>query len=513
MNFTEQRYRHVRNVTWVIIVIHAIFFIATPLFPFIDLPNHLAEATIYKYYGGIGNTLSSYYEPVPWYFPNTFHTVFCSFFPDVELGNRIFLIVYVTALQLSMFLVIRQLKGHPWYGLLGTVFTFNYNLTFGFVGFVISIPAVILLFYIILRDIKKDSLKLKLVMAFLFVLIFLMHAQTALFALVFYGMTMLVAYRKSWYKLAIRVLLVPLPMIILISAWWFTKESTSEGSTLEFLLQYYRNCFLPEFLGRLRLVILDNYQLGVELPGVTIALVLFLSILLPVLYFKPWKNEYWKDSIVNAVYPLMFFGSALICYFLLPTGLPGQSPLSQRFCTFVVLSLIIVLSVLMSNSEARQLRSYVIVVCLIYMGLWFEYIITFNVENKSFRPAFFEGTDNDKKLAGLIYQNKYRRSKVYIHFPNYFIVWKRGIATTKIIDYRFGVVKRVASESIVPFYDEYVGDHYQHVTTYHAQDYLLVRGTPPIVDDPNIRNSSILRESGVWKLYKNNNIRTSMQED
>src|SRR5688572_30227451 len=155
MDFSEHAdYRHARNVTWVIVGIHALFLILTPLFPFIDLPNHLAEAAIYKYHGDPGNSLANYYEPVPWYFPNTFHTVFCSLFPDVELRNRVFMVLYVLALQFSLFLVVRQLKGNPWYGLLGILFTFNYNVTFGFVGFAISIPAVILLFYLILRDIE-----------------------------------------------------------------------------------------------------------------------------------------------------------------------------------------------------------------------------------------------------------------------------------------------------------------------------------------------------------------------
>jgi hypothetical protein len=504
MNFPDhQRYRQARTVTWIIIVVHAVFIMATPLFPFVDLPNHLAEATIYKYHGEAGNSLASYYAPVPWYFPNTFHTVFCGLLTDVEVGNRIFMVLYVLALQLSLFLTIRQLKGNPWYGLLGIVFTFNYNVTFGFVGFAISIPAVILLFYLVLRDIEKDTVALKVAIAFLFILIFLMHAQNALFALVLYGLMTLYAYWHAFPKLLLRAVFVPLPLLILIVTWWIARGSSNEESTSGFLLSYYRDCFLPEFLSRMRFIIFDNYQLQAAAPGVLIAVAFFLSTLVPVLYFKPWQQERWKDFFNAAIYPLIFFVSALCCYFILPTSLPGQSPLSQRFCTFVNLALVIVLSVFMRNAVSAKLRNYAVVVCSIYTLLWFEYIFSFNVENKSFRPDFFAGTNNDNKLAALIYDNTYRRSKVYIHFPNYFIVWKHGIAATKIIDYRFGVVRRVALESEVPFYDEYVGDNYKHHHAYRGQDFLLVRGEAPVSDDLNLRNSSKVRESGEWKLYKN----------
>src|SRR5688572_16652180 len=114
-------------------LINSFFLLSMPLLPFIDLPNHLAEAAIFKYYGQPGNILSDYYKPAPWYFPNTFHTLFCSVFPSVEMGNKLFHIFYVVLLPVSVFFAIRQLNGNLWYGLLAILFTFGYNLSFGFV--------------------------------------------------------------------------------------------------------------------------------------------------------------------------------------------------------------------------------------------------------------------------------------------------------------------------------------------------------------------------------------------
>src|SRR5688572_24862341 len=100
-------YKSVRIVLTVFFLVNAVVLLALPLLPFIDLPNHLAEATVYKFYGEDGNVLSQYYAPTPWYFPNTFHTVFCSLFPDVEFGNKVFHLLYLAILLSSLYLVIK----------------------------------------------------------------------------------------------------------------------------------------------------------------------------------------------------------------------------------------------------------------------------------------------------------------------------------------------------------------------------------------------------------------------
>jgi hypothetical protein len=139
---------------------------------------------------------------------------------------------------------------------------------------------------------------------------------------------------------------------------------------------------------------------------------------------------------------------------------------------------------------------------LAYTLLWFQYIYSFNRQNNNFNPELFGGMSQGTKLAGLIYENEYRGRKVYIHFPNYFIVWKKGIAASKIIDYRFGVVRRVAPESELPFYEEFIAENFRHQTQYSTVDYLLVRGNAPVKDDPNLREFSLWRRSEPWKLFK-----------
>lgn len=498
-------HQRVRTVLAFFFVVHAIFLFAMPLLPFIDLPNHLAEATVYKFYGEDGDILSNFYKPTPWYFPNTFHTVFCSLFPNVEFGNKVFHILYIGLLLTSLFLVISQLKGNLWYGLLGLLFVYNFNVTYGFVGFAISIPALILLFYFILHDFEKDTVMLKFAIAGMLIILFWMHAQNALYGLVLFAVMTIIQYRNSFRRILIHGVTIPLPLIALIFAWWFNRGAEKEDSTSGFLANYYTNDYFREFFVRLGLPLFDNFQLYDGLAGVIVAGVFFLMILIPVLWFKPWQRFQRKDLDLSLVYAGLFFLSAFGCYLILPDELPGQSPLFQRLCTIVLLSLIILISVFLKGYETKSLSMFAIVCVSIYSLFWFEYIFTFNQENKGFNPNFFSKTETPSRIAGLIYDQTYRGRKVYVHYPNYFLVWKHGIASTKMIDYRFGVVRRVADESIVPFYDEHVGDKYKVVSNYQHLEYLLVRGRPPVKEDFNLKNFTAVESAGDWILYDNKN--------
>src|SRR5690606_2603692 len=114
--------------------IHVFLIFFSPLLPFVDLPNHLAEATIYRYYHSPGNLFSDYYALVPWFYPNQFHLWFCALpvFPTVELGNRFFYGLYILLLPVSIYLIVKELKGNLWFSLFSLLFLYGYNVTYGF---------------------------------------------------------------------------------------------------------------------------------------------------------------------------------------------------------------------------------------------------------------------------------------------------------------------------------------------------------------------------------------------
>jgi hypothetical protein len=110
-------------------------------------------------------------------------------------------------------------------------------------------------------------------------------------------------------------------------------------------------------------------------------------------------------------------------------------------------------------------------------------------------------------LGGLVYDYRYRGRYTYLHFPNYVIVWNKGLAATKMIDYRFVVVTRGERGKEIPVYNEWIGRTYTVEKAYDSTlSYLLVRGKAPAQPDSNILNATAVRQAGLWGLYKNNRL-------
>lgn len=500
----------VKLVHLVFFAVHLVFILSLSFLPFIDLPNHLAEATIYKYYNTSDNVLSQYYQPIPWYFPNTFHSYFCMIFPSVEFGNKIFHILCIALLQLSIYTVVKALKGNPWYALLSLLFTYNYNMTFGFVGFAISIPTTIILFYAIVIDLRKNRVVDKIYIALLLILLYWMHAQTALFGLLLVGFMMLYAFRNALWQMVWRVAAVSAPVLALIIIWWTNKAETSdlepEDSTLTFLKDYYSANYFQDFFSRFKLIAYDNFQLYEGITGIGVAVFLFLCLLIPLIYFRSWRIEYWRQtSSSNFIYAFILMFIGLGCYFLLPDKIPGQSPLYQRFCTILMISLVIFGSVVLQSVNSPKLKYFSLAILILYSGLWMEYFYTFNNQNKAFTKDLFSGISNTARMGGLIYDNQYRGRQVYIHYQNYFLIWNQGINTSKIIDYRFGVVRRVAPESVVPMYYEYIGNmspEEKPKDLYADLEYILVRGQAD-TRDLHEDQFKLLKRADLWRIYSN----------
>jgi hypothetical protein len=496
--------KSVFQVLLVYLVLHAILILAVPLLPFIDLPNHLAEATIFKYYDDPESPISKYYEPIPWFYPNTFHAVFAALFPSVELGNKVFHILYILLLQGGLFLLIRKLNGNQWFGLLGLVYTYNYNLTFGFVGFAISIPALLLLVYFILLDFEQEKLKWKIIISIILLVLYSMHAQNALLGLLIYGVMLLVRYWPNLWKAVITGVPVALPLVALIFTWWMLKEDSEKGGTFEFLVDYYQNRYLPTVISRFNVISWDSYSLFARPAGRIAGTLFSATLIVPFIYFRAWKKDFRKIlASPEFRYPAVGLLVAMGCYFLLPDELPGQSPLYQRFCTMVMLFGVIVLSVWLRGYESRFLRVFSISVLVIYSVLWADYLITFNRINDGFNASFFPDGDKEARISGLIWENDFRDRKVYIHFQNYFVVWKKGVASSKIIDYRFGIVRRVAPESVVPFYHEYAMDEYTDEYLYNDIEYLLAREPATPKTTKYFPAFEKVHEKSGWTLYRN----------
>jgi hypothetical protein len=490
-----------KSVMGGMILIHALTLFFMPLLPFIDLPNHLAEATIFKYQYK-DEILGTHYKAVPAFYPNTFHTVFCSLFPNVELGNKIFYILYILLLYISVYLLIKQLKGNVWIGLLCTLLIYNYNTTWGFTGFTIAIPTLLLLYHSALKEKENRKLSQTAWSAILLLLLYSMHAQVALLGMMLYAGLLIFSYRDQKTKLIMKTLLVMVPVMVIMFFWWSHRTAgIPEGSTFKFLWKYYSHEFFPDLYRRTLVLVYD--QLALAHNNKLAASFISFLILLPLIIYVTRSREQLNLRSRQMQYALLLFLASSICFFLLPNSLPGQTPLHERFSSFVILSFIILMAVILQQVRSKQLVLYSISISLFYSVLWFEYLYAFNRENHDFSAELFKGVDSDKILAGLMYDHRFRNSDVYIHFPNYNVVWNKGLTASKIIDYRFGVVRRGNKGNLIPRYHEWVGWKYQETDYRDSVDYLLQRGYYE-APDTNTEGFSPHKKASQWAVLKNN---------
>lgn len=462
------------------------------ILPFVDLPNHLANATIYRHIGEPGNQFAHYYSVHP-LFPNAnvVHLAFAGskIFPSVEFANRVFYMLYATLIPLGVFLLIREAGGNRWYTLLSFLLIFNLNAVFGFTGFTIAIPIVLFVAWTAIRSFRGSWLWTA-AAGILLVLNFCAHALTFIFGFSVYCLLCL-QRRGAWPRL-----LAAIPAAMVFAAWWARRPS--EESTFRYMRDYYSNHYIANIPVRLTFPLMDFYQLLPGIAGPILAIVITLAIFAPLVKYRKALLGGLRDRPAAV---LLLFG--IFCCMTLPPEIPREPVLYQRFSVFVFLGAI----VLLSGLPSPKLRTGVMFSAALAVALLrLHYFHEFNRENAGFDARFLPPSND--RMAGIMYDYGFHSWPLYIHFPNYQIIWNKGIASTAAIDYRFGVVRRRATTDELPVYREWISQDAHYLGDYDAMEYLLVRGNPPTEWLDATRHPpgfEEVRRSGNWRLLRRRN--------
>lgn len=479
---THSPWTHEKFVPYVLLVLGSVYsslLLLSELLPFVDLPFHLGVATVVRGYGEAGNQFSDYFTLKIAGQPNVLYIWFCSapIFPSVEFANKVYFALYTFALPFSIYALIRELRGNTWFAVLSFLYLYNFNTHWGFVGFVGAMPAVFFLFTVVLRHLRSPTLLTRIGIAVGSFLLFFIHVLAALFFLLAFWLTCLVDQRLARRDVVASGALT-LPVIALIVWWWMGTESGDDQSLVEFLLSYYQNLFIRSFQVRSFFFIFDNSYLAGGRAGLLWGgLIAGISV-----SFASWALVMERNVFVAALKdpknrPIFVFTAAAAgCFFLLPEGLPGQWALNQRFSVYSILGLIVASSVI----DLKRLPRQIIVAsiasgCLLHAVVYADYFWDFGIETSGFTDEILPDAQGTR-LAGLILDPHYRGALSYLHFSNYYIVRKQGIAVSRMVDFRFGTVRRKPEGGTLPeammrfdIAPDYSGE-------YDDIDYLVVRG-------------------------------------
>jgi hypothetical protein len=474
--------------------------VALDVLPMIDLPYHLAAATIYRYYDAPDNQFSEYYSVDVFPNPNVSHLFFCGSraFSSVETANKIYLCLYAILLPLSVFLLIRRLRGDPWFTLLSFTVLYHYSYSWGFVGFTMSVPFVLFFFYGLLGHAENPSASRRTALASLLLLLFYMHILSALLCSVMLLLHCVAGGRINFGRAA-KDALVLVPLLILVVVW---RASLPEDSEPLGLGAYYRSEYLPTLYRRAAFLLWDNFALNANVKGWIVAACFFIFIVqFPLVSWarrrssgKPWKlNLSTEDLLLVA---------ALLFYVVLPRRISGTAHLYERFSVLVLLALILLGSRVVSQRRQSLKRISMVLVVLVHFGLWTDYFVAFRADASSFGRDVLPAGEGDGRLAALIFEPDFRGRPVYNHFQDYYTVWKRGIAVSKVGDYCYYPIRRDVSAEVLPAYNEWIGKWGSYDGRYRNMDFLLVKGRPAERMVDQLGGFAVDKAEGDWKLYK-----------
>ncbi len=475
------------------------------LYPFTDLPNHLAEAYLLRALSDPASPLHAFYSiQVTPLTTASLHAYFCSLFADVETGNRIFYTAYLLLLPLCMILLVRSAGGNRWVALLSVLFLYNFSMMEGFSTFTLGIALALMDLFLLVRFLDRPGLPRAIPLAVIGLVLFYAHA--VIFTFIFAVSAIVLLSRKG---LTARERLLGLAMLapacLLTAAWLLGFQSTgNEPSFMSFLASYYRQDYLPSLFSRVTGLLADNKQVATRPFGQILAL-LFVAPLLAGAAAFGLRNKFTdllalEDGSKHTA--LVFLGVAGLCYLILPDHLPGWSYFYQRFSVFVFLALVWITSWSIPPRFVRSAQALAVGIVILHAGLWFQYFSDFNRLAQPFHSLLYHSDKAaGRTLSALIDDYDFRGYPVFIHYQNYQLIWNRGAVPTAITDYRFRLVQRQPG---LPPYQEWVhNESYAALLgQYTGEELILSHGAGP--KEFILRDSRyvLLDQKDDWALFE-----------
>ncbi|MFZ4591015.1 MAG: hypothetical protein ACOYN6_08455 [Ignavibacteria bacterium] len=472
-----------------------------PVLPFVDLPFHLAESVIIKNFDNPALFFSRFFAIPTLIKSNIFYMYFCSLsiFPNVEFASRIFYSIYIFIFPLSVFVLIKTLKGNTAFSLLSFIFLINHNVHWGFVSYTVSVPVLILTFTSFYQYFIQNKRKHAYFIWILFIITFTLHFQMAIFSILIFSLLTLIYQRREVKQIIINIASVLPVLAIMVYAY---LQDSQGGTTplLPYMLTYYTSNYFTTLLDRFMiLLVIDNSFILGGPNGAYHSLLLTIPIVLFFIYFLIKSKSASLLNTVNNKFLFILTGITFACYVFLPDIIPGQNVIFERYSVILFLLIITLISAIrLSDKSFKYIQIIIPLLILAQSVIILDYMLDFKKSTSDFNKDIFPNTSN-QKLAGIMLDNDFRGSKIYAHFPMYYTVWYNGI-TAGLIDYRFGLIKRNVSVDTLPVYKEWIDNSINFDEYYKPVDFLLVKSR----EDLKFNNFSPEKESGKWKLYKSN---------
>ena len=324
---------------------------STRLYPFTDVPVHLAKATIFKHYGEPQNEFAHFYYRPDVLRSNVIHMLFCSLrcFPSVEFANKVYFCLYAVLLPLSVFFFIKKTGGNIWFSLLSILFLYNYSTRWGFVEYMFSIPFVLLFCSLAIDYFRRKTRSGALVLAGLLPLIYSMHLFSAMFCVLTLVVFSFRDFRRSWPQVFWTLGLSSGIVALIIWNW---NASGDCPLIVQSLKNFLTKGYWAESELRIHFFYADFFNHQAPIEQNRFVRFFFILIAAPFILsffkvFRPFFAKYRAEADDGYLRSLFLISAA--CYLFLPDTIPGQECIYGRFSVFIMLFAVIGGSILLKK--------------------------------------------------------------------------------------------------------------------------------------------------------------------
>jgi hypothetical protein len=415
-------------------------------YPFTDLPNHLAEATLIRTLTlHPDDWLANYYRiEINPFTPAITHAVFCALFPDIEFGNKVFYSLYLLILVGSLWLLIHFAGGDAWLGLLACIFFYNLSTMWGFASFTFGIALVFLSMVFLVRCFEKPSLRNYVLLGASMLLLYYTHVMVWVFASVVIIFSVL-SYRGIPFRLRLIMPITLLPGWGLFGLYLrYSTAFSGQVSLLYGLSEYYLGEYFISFPNRfLAFLTNDNSYLAPGLSGTILGLLFSIPVLgnLVTILINRKKMGGSVEPSVSQHIAAIFLLTSLFFFFFLPLRLPGQDVVYPRFSVFVYLGALWMLSYLITHHLRPLFYGIFLPLLILHAGLWFNFFSSFNHAAQPFQELMYHAASAQQRTLGAVIENyRFRGEPAFLHYQNYQIIWNHGAVPTNMTNYRYRLV-------------------------------------------------------------------------
>ena len=301
--------------------------------PLLDLPQHLAIATVFLHYDDPAWGLAPYFEPQPWeltpYWGHYLLLVALGRFMAVDTAARVALTLYVVALPWAAMALARALGRPSRLGLLAVPLALNANLYYGFMAYCLSTVLLLWAIALVARQLEAPSTLRSAGIPLLAGAIFFTHVQS--FAFLLLAAAILAALGPRPVARAVRAWTLLLPTFGLFLPWLYLSTTPQPGA----------DRYFPS-LGETRSTYAPPWQRVAAIPANVAGSfqdhsddALFLAWALVVAAAAVARRGEAGDGPRRAAAALV--AAAVACYFVLPLSIQGQWNIAQRFAWLAAL--------------------------------------------------------------------------------------------------------------------------------------------------------------------------------